>query len=122
MLLGGNLQHSWDRLGVRINCVPDHLCNELVDENDANVITAQEAPGDKEQEGRVTTCGKPTWEMDTFSWVSMQVQSRQGKGQTTYSSKILRGQDRSSRKSKLVRPWHHAQSYHKVKSMTDCVS
>lgn len=44
MLFGRDLQHGRDGLHVRVNGVTDHLGNELVDQDDANVVPRQEAP------------------------------------------------------------------------------
>lgn len=38
MLLGRDLQNSWNGPLVGIQGMPNHLCDVLVDENDANVI------------------------------------------------------------------------------------
>lgn len=38
VLLGGDLQDDWDGALVGIQGVPHHLCNVLVDEDDANVV------------------------------------------------------------------------------------
>lgn len=47
MLFGWDLQHGWDRLHVGVDGVTDHLCDELVDQDDADVITSQEAPAQR---------------------------------------------------------------------------
>ena len=44
MLFGRDLQHGRDRLHVGVDGVTDHLGNELVNEDDADVITSQDAP------------------------------------------------------------------------------
>lgn len=44
MLLGWDLQDSWDGPLVGVEGMPDHLCNVLVDENNANVIPVQKLP------------------------------------------------------------------------------
>lgn len=44
MLFGRDLQHGRDGLHVGVDGVTDHLGDELVDQDDANVITSQEAP------------------------------------------------------------------------------
>lgn len=41
---------------MSIDHMPDHLCNELVDENNANVVTAQETPGGREGGEVRATC------------------------------------------------------------------
>lgn len=45
MLLGGDLQHGGQRARVRLHRVPDELGDALVDQDDADVLPAQEAPG-----------------------------------------------------------------------------
>lgn len=45
MLFGRDLQHGGDGLHVRVDGVADHLSDELVDQNDADVAASQEAPG-----------------------------------------------------------------------------
>lgn len=47
MLFGRDLQDGRDRLHVSVNGVTDHLSNELVDQDDADVVTRQEAPAQK---------------------------------------------------------------------------
>lgn len=44
MLFWGNLQHGRDGLHVGIYSMTNHLCDELVDEDDANVTASQETP------------------------------------------------------------------------------
>lgn len=51
MLFGWDFQHGWDRLHVSVDGVTDHLSDELVDQDDANVVTRQEAPAEREVEG-----------------------------------------------------------------------
>ena len=50
MLLGGDLQHCRDGLHVSVNGVTDHLGNELVDQDDADVVTDKETPTGVEME------------------------------------------------------------------------
>lgn len=45
MFFGRDLQHRWNGLHVGIDGVTDHLCDELVDQDNPNVVTCQEAPG-----------------------------------------------------------------------------
>lgn len=47
MLLRRDLQNRRDGLHVRVDGVPDHLCDELVDQDDADVVPRQEAPADE---------------------------------------------------------------------------
>lgn len=61
MLLWGNLQHSWDGLHVGINGVPNHLCDELVDEDDANVTASQETPVNHKQQTYCSWCWYPSY-------------------------------------------------------------
>lgn len=49
MLFWRNLQHGWDGLHVGIYSMTNHLCDELVDEDDANVTASQETPVNEEQ-------------------------------------------------------------------------
>ena len=49
MLLGGDLQHGGQRARVRLHGVPDQLGHALVDEDDADVVAVQEAPGQEEK-------------------------------------------------------------------------
>lgn len=51
VLLGRDLQHRRDGLHVAVDGVADHLSDELVDEDDADVITGQEAPVEAEGGG-----------------------------------------------------------------------
>lgn len=44
MFFRRDLQHSRDGLHVGVNGVADHLGDELVDQNDADVVPRQEAP------------------------------------------------------------------------------
>lgn len=44
MLFGRDLQHGWDGLHVGVDGVANHLGDELVDQNDADVVPHQEAP------------------------------------------------------------------------------
>lgn len=44
MLFGRDLQYGWNGLHVGVDGVADHLGDELVDQNDADVIPRQEAP------------------------------------------------------------------------------
>lgn len=44
VLLGGDLQHGRQRARVRLDDVPDQLGDALVDQDDADVLPAQEAP------------------------------------------------------------------------------
>lgn len=44
MLFGRDLQHGRDGLHVAVDGVADHLGNELVDQDDADVVPRQEAP------------------------------------------------------------------------------
>lgn len=43
MVLGGNLQDSWNGSGVRVNDVTDQLSQVLVDQDDVDVITLDES-------------------------------------------------------------------------------
>lgn len=45
MLFGRDLQHGRDGLHVGVDGVTDHLCDELVNQDDADVVTRQETPG-----------------------------------------------------------------------------
>lgn len=47
MLFGRDLQHGRDRLHVAVDGVTDHLSDELVDQDDADVVTSQEAPEER---------------------------------------------------------------------------
>lgn len=38
VLLGRDLQNGWNGALVGVECVPHHLCNVLVDEDNADVI------------------------------------------------------------------------------------
>ena len=50
MLLGRDLQDSWNGPLVGIQGVPNHLCEVLVDDNDANVIAVEKLPVGGEEE------------------------------------------------------------------------
>lgn len=50
MFLGRDLQHCRDGLHVGVDGVTDHFGDELVDEDDADVIASQEAPGTRKQQ------------------------------------------------------------------------
>lgn len=43
MILGGNLQHGWRWRSVRIDHVTDHFRVVLVDQDDVDVVTLDEA-------------------------------------------------------------------------------
>lgn len=45
MLFGRDLQHGRDRLHVGVDGMTDHLGDELVNQDDADVVTRQKAPG-----------------------------------------------------------------------------
>lgn len=47
MFFGWDLQDSGDGLHVSVDGVTDHLGDELVDQDDADVVTSQEAPAKK---------------------------------------------------------------------------
>lgn len=50
MFFGRDLKHGRDRLHVGVDGVTDHLCDELVDQDDANVVTRQEAPAHRKDD------------------------------------------------------------------------
>lgn len=67
MLFGWDLQHSWNGLHVGVNGVTDHLCYELVDQDDADVVSRQEAPeGRKVEEKIQTDCNPGTINQTSF--------------------------------------------------------
>lgn len=49
MLLGRDLQDGWDGALVGVKRVPGHLCNVLVDEDDANVVPVEKLPVGEER-------------------------------------------------------------------------
>lgn len=49
VLLGRDLQHGGDGLHVRVDGVADHLSDELVDQDDADVTASQEAPAGEQE-------------------------------------------------------------------------
>lgn len=53
MLFGWDLQHGRDRLHVGIDGVTDHLSDELVNQDNADVVTCQEAPGWRKTEVKI---------------------------------------------------------------------
>ena len=57
MLLGRDLQHGRDGLHVGVDGVADHLGDELVDQDDADVVTGQEAPAGERK--RLFTLTRP---------------------------------------------------------------
>lgn len=52
MLFGGDLQHGGNGLHVSVDGVADHLSDELIDQNDADVTASQKAPGGPKQEAK----------------------------------------------------------------------
>lgn len=44
VLLGWDLKNGWNGALVGVKCMPHHLCNVLVDEDDANVVPVQKLP------------------------------------------------------------------------------
>lgn len=48
MLFGRDLQDGGDGLHVGVDGVADHLCDELVDQDDGDVVSSQEAPAERE--------------------------------------------------------------------------
>lgn len=55
MFFGRDLQHGRDRLHVGVDGVTDHLGDELVNQDDADVVTRQEAPEDGVQNRLIET-------------------------------------------------------------------
>lgn len=49
MLFGRDLQDGRDRLQMGVDGVTDHLGDELVNQDDANVVSCQEAPGGRKR-------------------------------------------------------------------------
>jgi len=49
MLFGRDLQYCRDRLHMRVDGVADHLSDELVDQDDADVVPCQEAPDERKR-------------------------------------------------------------------------
>ena len=54
-VLGGDLQDGRDRLQMGVDGVTDHLGDELIDQDDTDVVTSQEAPAETKKRSSLVT-------------------------------------------------------------------
>lgn len=86
MLFRRDLQHGWDGLHVGVNGVADHLGDELVDQDDADVVPRQEAPDGRKTEVKTKRQGtKPHSDDQEFNTSTEKLWSWEKRWQTLTS-------------------------------------